>query len=1246
MSMRSYGLGQYRKHTTLPISDPRIRTALMTNALQPHAALLAATFPEDDPWDILNTFSDTDTPRTHSILLYYIMQTTTGLRLYDDVHISTHTTYSQSLWCRFGKAKAFHPVYNLDTNTDPCYTLMVRGFTSLQLIAAFKPKMVVELVQDTVDISAAYVSAMSISERVRFFLHYNAYKPVPSATTLTEIPLVIMYAKVQLPPATMTVHYINTLFSSNTISVLPITLFLEFIEGVDDLVKLKRALSSYSSHNYIEVLIDTNEIPDVDSLSTSILDIDLVNKYCNKTDLLQMPVHVETVSSALMEESKEATIVSRKRDRESSSSSLSINKIHKPNPQLRTMLVKLILSRNLQHVFFEDPNYTQKTPEIVPIHLGNRFYDTLYTSGALNSKYVSEPAADSSMMPVVEPFPNVTDLRICLNFVECKDVPHHATTRKQLIENVTLLQDADKKKVSSTTLEQPKNIVFAAFQTRDERYEHRIKRTHHNGGLIWKPAATGLTKVALYGIKIANNMMLSTSQVDALDHINICAQIPVIHHIGHRVFLPNGKFQLFVDQTKTLMPIILSDTSPELKAALQVRTAILALDTGMGKTLTSLAAIAQEHLRLKHIHSTPEFLMRVLIVVPDTLLSYWYSEIKKHTNWPSANVLAMRSSTQVKTLYFEKDAVFDNAVAELPIIFLMCQTSMRSKHAPKNLAHTSFFHISVIDEVQTFNMNTKALQKLENWRNCIDFKLFTTATPSTRFSNIIRLSGLQSATQIHFPAVNCTVLLGRACCLVGKRPILVNALEIVRKPMFIEPTTFVRKCYRLLYNIHKKHLLMQNGRAVRTIIRNLERVSAGGQVNEDLVLQVITRLINRYTSSSGYRSQQHQHVTLMINPTVFKAASRLFTAKSDGCVVCICTFENPLALSCGHVICQLCFESLISLFPTCIKCPHCRAKIAVSSNGQVYTAKARWLVTTDYTSVSSSSLSTPSEEMIEHLITNQNAMRHMLNGDARHTNEASTDVTVLKSNKLIEILDVDFMPALVDQKNAKLVVFVNRDVPAANYRNLLQNEPYNLTVTTAGVFHVDKKMSVSNIQKFRRGEVDVLMLNFRYATGFDLCNASHLVLMDFDTRANTLVRASSRVTRIGQVHTKVVIYTLLLRGCLDAFVYINNNNGDINLFSRENIKKLQLVSQLEDADSPVRKLVRATEILIGQDIKIADQNYYSDLRELDLKLVSLRKKVIAYNELAEVNEDSVAVNVDSIAAEISDCMNRKKDTHQ
>jgi superfamily II DNA or RNA helicase len=1224
---------------------------VMTDALQPHAALLADTFQSSDPWDILSTFAAIDTPRAHAILLYYIMKLTSGIRLYNDYETSTHDMYDIMLRSDFSNAKAFRPATPLNAET---YVLMEQGFTSLQLIAAFKPVVVVNLVRETIDRFGSDSSAMSISERVTVFLRYNVPKPVPSAESLTKIPLVVMYADVTLPATASTLPYINMLFEANTRNVLPLTIFRELIDGEDSLTKLQRALSTveYAEPHYIEVLIETT--PDATSAAATlecILSVDLSTTHCNETVLSpRVAASFAASASAPMEEVKEtATDMSASSSHKRVSTSTCVSSSSTKRQKMvssttstnnRIVRVRLVLSRALQRTFFEDFDYVLEEPQTVSAHIGNSFYRTLETSGAFGSPYVTQPLPTADMLPLLmQPFPDLSAVRpddtTRRVIVERADGSRqHVNSHKHLYENATLLYNADKKQITSN-LVQPKHMFADACS------QPNIERTPFNGGLVWRPAAAPLTKVTLYGIKPTSNKLFSTSQVDALDHINRSAQIPVMHHVGRRVYLPNGNFQLFADVTSTLMTSMLTDDSPELQAALQVRTAILALETGMGKTLTSLAAIAQEHLRLKHIHDNPEFLMRVLIVVPDTLLSHWTSEITKHTEWPSNNIVSMRWSKQVDKHSFEADVVLDEADADLPIVYVMSPTSLRSKKVPFHLP-TSFFHMMVVDEVQTFNMNTNALQKLEAWNTSIDFKLFTTATPSTRFSNISRLSGLQAATELHFPNVSYPILLGRAGCLIGKPPILANQLEIVRKPIFLEPTMFVRECHRLLYNMHNNVRLMQDGRAVRTIIRNLERVSAGGQVNEELILQVIKRLINRTSGPRNARMHQRQIILLKIDPAAFKAAPRLFTAKADGCVVCLCAFENPLELSCGHVICTLCFESLISLSTTHIKCPHCRAAIEIASNGNVYTANARWmlplpaLIAEPAVQMSSSS-SISSDADVDHLIDNQHAMRRMLTGDVCNSNAATTDVTNLKSHKLVDILVEDFMPARVDHQSAKLVIFVHRDVPAAHYRSLLQSSPYNLTVTTAGVFKTDRKTSVANIQAFRSGMFDVLMLNFRYATGFDFCNASHLVLMDFDTRATSLVQASGRVTRIGQIHNKVVIYTIMLRGCLDAFVYTNSGNGDINMFSKESVKFLQLASQLEDDQSPARKMIRATEILIGSELQIADQKYFNTIREMDLHLVSLQKKAKVYTVIPDTDAEAATVQ-----AQILECTLRKR----
>ena len=69
-------------------------------------------------------------------------------------------------------------------------------------------------------------------------------------------------------------------------------------------------------------------------------------------------------------------------------------------------------AKALQRTFFDNSDYVNQQHEYIPAHIGNSFYRTLHTSGALASQYITEPEPSAGVLPALrQPFPDASAIR-------------------------------------------------------------------------------------------------------------------------------------------------------------------------------------------------------------------------------------------------------------------------------------------------------------------------------------------------------------------------------------------------------------------------------------------------------------------------------------------------------------------------------------------------------------------------------------------------------------------------------------------------------------------------------------------------------------------------------------------------------------------------------------------------------------------------------------------------------------------
>jgi superfamily II DNA or RNA helicase len=615
------------------------------------------------------------------------------------------------------------------------------------------------------------------------------------------------------------------------------------------------------------------------------------------------------------------------------------------------------------------------------------------------------------------------------------------------------------------------------------------------------------------------------------------------------------------------------------------------METGTGKTLTGLTAIAMAHRTL----GRPS---RHLILVPDTLLTHWASEIKKHTIWPSENIHAWRRSKDVTALESKCDGDF-------PQVFLISPTALRSKKLDGELPE-NFFDMMIVDEVQTFSLKTIALRKVMNWvmNKSINYTLFTSATPHGRAVNVERLGGVHHflspllGEQTKFSWIRGAIRSAHTFVGTAAKS---GAILVDRNVISLEPPSFVKKCHRLIYNLNVATLSVQ---ASRCLVRNLERVCSGGEIDEELVLAVLERLVLRNRQPDYQHNYHVGGLRVVTDGSKFRQHASVFGKKEDGCIVCLLDFEgnNEREMGCGHVLCSECLDTMVSMTHR-PKCPHCRTALKVSQNNTVYTQRVKWTTRSDVAAIVATSSSSSTLEHLDRIINDTRVLERVLDEESKVDMSDGAisymSVTNLKLGELQKLIQSDFGK---DNKTNRMVLFVHRDQPAQVYKDYLENEA-NLKVTFAGVFKTNKSDSTTNIESFRQDpSIDVIIMNYKYSTGFDLL-VSHLMVMDFTRNCDDIIQAIGRVTRIGQMNPVINITIVTLSGCIDSFIFHHVANGASRIrFGAPDLQNLNTFVQLEDSNSKIRQIITVVEKIAEMPTRIENAEFRSTTYALKREL--------------------------------------------
>lgn len=510
--------------------------------------------------------------------------------------------------------------------------------------------------------------------------------------------------------------------------------------------------------------------------------------------------------------------------------------------------------------------------------------------------------------------------------------------------------------------------------------------------------------------------------------------------------------------------------------AKKYRGGIIGNNTGSGKTLLVFA-----------ICSTQK---SSLIVVPDTLVSHWKSEIVKHT---LLTLVPSEWEDYVLVISKSKDIPRKTQIDKCPTMVIISRSAFRSKHW-QLYRHRNFDQI-FIEEAHNLNPNCTIYSQLVSHR--VKTRWAISATPYENYIGILSLIGytnMLSCLNIPIHVFKSIPVLSHFTC---REKTILNNVTLVKSKIYCSQSQLEKKFFHqvveIIQNVSVTRLTNLSG--ITRVFRILERISAGGQLNGELMIRIL-----RYYLSP--KRQREENISIMS----VKCTQEAFCTRDDDCVICLDKFSSPLQLACGHVFCKLCITSMVHIGGR--KCPMCR---------KVWNLPLQlWCPL--WAEISHSDTSTVDLNLSTYFTM-------LNNGDEKLGN-------VIQLKGKFEKFKLELSKR--NERCGPLVIFVKRSKPAQQYFDEMKSR--GLSVLVAGINGCNITQSIRNIEHFRQGKSKILLASIKYSTGFDLNMASDLWIMDYDLNVAKIEQCQGRCMRLGQINNIVNIKLFLYQNAFDDFL--------------------------------------------------------------------------------------------------------------
>jgi superfamily II DNA or RNA helicase len=598
---------------------------------------------------------------------------------------------------------------------------------------------------------------------------------------------------------------------------------------------------------------------------------------------------------------------------------------------------------------------------------------------------------------------------------------------------------------------------------------------------------------------------------------------PLLSSVGGVLLTQGGDPVLYSCIANNSHTVMTSKVSNERVRELSARSGVVVCpSTGSGKTLIGLVTLAL--LRAPDIPN--------LAVVPDLLVLHWKSEMTKH-GFPTTGVRFFAKCADIK-----KHAALG---AQLFVIGL----GVARTRAWQALGLTHF-HVTVVDEAQDYNTTTKSWAALFGPGAVLHDKVVAlTATPQGKWADIRNTIGLNTLFDafnvahtrdsafirrhvLHGVRNDAEQLYHSDGTLVSRKRSRQNedesvaAVGIFVDAVRLPPSQFLDEAHALLDQLATRDL-----RHSRRLTRILECICAGGDIHQPTIMALLRRLL--IDTAAVTRN------SAIVMDTTSPPPREAFQAPSDDCVICLCAFDQPVQLrACAHVVCYNCLVAMVEVGRRA--CPICRVDIRVRGVVVAY-SQVCFPRGSSSSSSSSSSEEPPKATFFADPMNTQATFDALLeNPNIAHVGEDDAVVVADVSQPKLEEVSRQLQAfRALELEGKAMVIFTKRTRTAQEYIALARAQQF--TVAIAGHMGHTRRESAVAIQSFRNGEADVLVASYRFATGFDLWQTSHMLVTDVDLNTAKVVQALGRSQRVGRMHDTVYIKVLVFDGCFDAYLY-------------------------------------------------------------------------------------------------------------
>jgi len=241
------------------------------------------------------------------------------------------------------------------------------------------------------------------------------------------------------------------------------------------------------------------------------------------------------------------------------------------------------------------------------------------------------------------------------------------------------------------------------------------------------------------------------------------------------------------------------------------------------------------------------------------------------------------------------------------------------------------------------------------------------------------------------------------------------------------------------------------------------------KLNKDLHNKKCEKNMIEYMAlSDEEKEQRYESINRIISSLESKIEDltvRISNISDKNCAICLDNLTNPLILNCTHSYCATCIMMWIR---TNKKCPECRKEINIS----------------DTTFITNNTIRAPIE----------------------------TSKIKSKENTLIDIIN--------NKQDGKFLIFSKIENGFSNIINNLNNHDISYTEikgTTSCMNNI--------LERFRKGEVKVILLNTNYAgSGIDISFATDVII--YHSMNNERTQAIGRAHRVGRINP-LYVHTLL-----------------------------------------------------------------------------------------------------------------------